>query len=68
MTPDPVLRARAMLGVAHRRGTPEELTAARRDLAAAVIEKTIRERLADAPPLTPEQAAKLAGLLLGGSR
>ncbi|MGF6823294.1 hypothetical protein M2317_002205 [Microbacterium sp. ZKA21] len=58
--------ARAQLGVATRfNASPEVLTAARRNLAEANIAKRITLELEKAPPLTSEQADRLAALLRG---
>ena len=66
-SPDPVLVARARLGNVSRLnvGTAAEVAAARRDLAAAMLERHGRE-VAAATPLTDSQRARLAALLLGG--
>ncbi len=45
----------------------EAIAAARADLRYAVAEKRIREIVDAAPPLTPEQAARLRALLPGPS-
>lgn len=44
---------------------PATIVEARRDLAEANIAAAVERALADAPPLTDEQAARLARLLLG---
>lgn len=59
----PVLTARAKLGAAARYGTPEEADGARRDLRAAKLEQAAREAAAALPPLTPEQACRIAAIL-----
>lgn len=64
---DPVLTARANIGVAKRLGTAEQLAGARRDLNAAKLERAIQTALAAAPPLTDQQRARLAQLLSGGA-
>lgn len=47
----------------HQPDNVAALTEARRDLAAANIERFIAETVAAAPPLSAEQRNKLAGLL-----
>jgi hypothetical protein len=59
-----ILKAKSRLGVAVRRGG--DVPAARRDLAAAKIEKAIRENVAAAPPLTKAQINRLSVILSGG--
>lgn len=49
----------------HGADSPEYLNA-KRDWAAQRLEDHIRNTLADAPPLTEEQARRLSGLLRGG--
>ncbi len=59
-------RAAAKAGAAVRwRG--DDVQTARRDLAAARIAAYVERVLADAPPLDPEQKARLALLLRGGA-
>lgn len=68
---DPVLKARSNLAVAHRatkNTPPERLGELRAELAAAKIERAIREAVEAAPPLTDEQRARLAAILTGGAR
>lgn len=60
-----VLVARSRLGVASRTGSTEDIQAARRDLAAANVEQYLQNALADAPPLTPHQRARLITLIGG---
>lgn len=61
-----VLKARAALGVASRRGDDEAATDARRDLAAAKIAAYIEKIVADAPPLTDEQRDRLSAIIGAG--
>ena len=61
-----VARTRSRVALAARRGTPDELAAAKRDHAAASIAAHIEKVTAAAPPLTEAQANRLAGLLRGG--
>lgn len=61
-----VLKARAALGVASRRGDDEAATDARRDLAAAKIAAYIEKVVADAPPLTDEQRDRLSAIIGAG--
>lgn len=56
-----ILKARAAVGVAARRGHNQE--PARRDLAAAKIEQFVQQTVASAPPLTTEQRDRIAALL-----
>lgn len=51
----------------HGAGSPAGIQAAQ-TLATALIEADIQRRLAAAPPLTDEQAERLADLLRGGRR
>ena len=67
---DPVLSARAAVAVASRRsrgGTadPAAIANARRELAAAKLERYVREVVAAAPPLTTEQRSRIAAILTG---
>lgn len=68
--PDPVLTARGRLAVASRcdRDDPVTLAAARRELTAAKLERHVREAVAAAPPLTPEQRDRIASILTGGAQ
>lgn len=61
-----VLRTRSRLGVAARRGDPEQITEAKRDHAAAKLTAYIEQTVAAAPPLTSEQRGRLATLLTAG--
>lgn len=61
-----VAQTRSRVAVAARRGTPDEVAEAKRDHAAAKIAAHIAKVVAEAPPLTPEQRDRLAGLLRGG--
>lgn len=64
-----VVRARNRLGNATSHGRPAaELEDLRRDLAAAKLEKAIQRIVAEAPPLRPEQAERIAALLWPASR
>lgn len=56
-------RARVAALSRDRRADDPKLLAARRDLASSNIEKAIRRNLEAAPPLTDEQADRLADLL-----
>ena len=58
-----VLKARSALGVASRRGNPEEVRKARRNLAAANIEAYVARVVSEAPPLTDDQKHRIASLL-----
>lgn len=60
-----VARTRSRIAVATRCGTPEDVTTARRDHAAATLADHIQRVVATAPPLTPEQTDRLSGLLRG---
>lgn len=53
-----------------RSRTPDdpELLAARRNLRAEKLADHIERQLAEAPPLTDEQRARLAAILVGGGR
>lgn len=61
--PSKVIQARSKVGVASRRGNPEQISNARRELAAAKLEAYVAAVLAEAPPLTPEQLDRIAVLL-----
>ncbi|MGW9716953.1 hypothetical protein, partial [Micrococcus aloeverae] len=61
-TPTPV-QARSALAHASRWGTPADVVAARRTLAAAKIAAYVSKVLDEAPPLTVEQRDHLTGLL-----
>ena len=61
-----VARTRSRVAVASRLGSPEDVAQARRDHAAAKLADTIERTVAAAPPLTPEQLDRLAGLLRAG--
>lgn len=58
-----VLKARSRIGVAARRGTPDDVADARRDLRAAKLEKAAREAAEALPPLTEDQARRIAQIL-----
>lgn len=61
------LNARARLGQAVRAGDQDAATEARRDLAEAKIAQYVAKVVAEAPPLGPDQRARLAALLNGGA-
>lgn len=58
-----VLQARAKLGAAARYSGPEATASARRDLRAAKLERSAREAAEALPPLTDEQARRIAAIL-----
>lgn len=60
-----VQHLRAVLANTCRRGTEEDILKVRRDLAFAKIQQYAERVVAEAPPLTDEQSARLAGLLGG---
>lgn len=62
-----VARTRALVAVAHRRGNPEEIACAQRDLAAAKLEDYIRRTVDAAPPLSESQRDRLVAVLRGSS-
>jgi len=67
MPTDPALAARSRYANACRNGaTPEQIVAARQDLAAAMLARAIAQALATATALRPEQRDKLALMLLRG--
>lgn len=67
--PDPVLSARARIGLAVSRQDAKAEYAARQEISAARVERAIRKALDEAPPLTDEARARLAALLsAGGSK
>ncbi|MDP9692684.1 UNVERIFIED_ORG: hypothetical protein J2X79_000213 [Arthrobacter globiformis] len=61
--PSKVLQARSKVGLASRRGNPEQIREARRELAAAKLEAYVAAVLAEAPPLNREQLDRIAVLL-----
>ena len=63
---DPVLAARAALGVAARRKDSAGVNTARRQLATAKIERAIRDGLAGPLTITDFDRERLAALLLAG--
>lgn len=58
-----VLKARSRIGVASRRGTPEDVAEARRDYRAVKLEQAAREAAEALPPLTDAQARRIAQIL-----
>ncbi|WP_439592392.1 hypothetical protein [Microbacterium sp.] len=60
-------RARVAAFTRSRAADDPDLVDARRDLAAANLEKHITRVVADAPPLTDAQRTRLASLLRGGA-
>lgn len=64
-TKSAVAQASGRLGYAraHHADDAERVAEAERDLAEARIARAIQERLADAPPLRPEQIDRLTALL-----
>lgn len=58
-----VRKARSRVGVAARRGTPEDLAVARRDYRAVKLEEAAREAAEALPPLTEAQARRIAQIL-----
>lgn len=58
-------RARIAALSRDRTADDPELVAARQNLKAARLEDHISQALADAPPLSEEQRARIAGLLVG---
>jgi hypothetical protein len=63
---DPVLVARSRVARAVQRQDAEDEYAGRQELAAAKLERAVREAIAAAPPLTPEKKQHIAMLLLTG--
>jgi len=61
-----VRRARLAALQRHHPDKPELTEAERRRFKVASAEKYVRQLVDDFPPLTPEQRARLAVLLLGG--
>lgn len=59
-TPLPIAKSR--LGNATKHGTPDEVLDARRDFKEAKIAAYVQRVLAEAPPLTDDQRARLAAL------
>jgi len=68
MSKNPVLSARGRYGaLMSRKDTPPEvLSAAKRDLAAVVLERHVQEVIADAPPLTDDQKNRIIAILMAG--
>ena len=68
--PDPVLQARSKLALLNRKNitsTSEQIADAKRDLAAAKLSAAVQKILADAPPLTDQQAQNIVALLMTGA-
>ncbi|WPU08102.1 hypothetical protein [Pseudarthrobacter oxydans] len=63
-----VLKARAAVGVAARRGDAPGLMKARRDLAAANIAQYIQRVVSEAPPLQDAQVDAITMLLRPGGK
>lgn len=64
--PDPVLSARGRLGRAHWKSSPPgSIDKARAELKTELLARDIAVALETAPPLTGEQRARLAMLLMG---
>lgn len=63
-SPNPY-QAGGRLTQAELRGSPEQIQAARANLAEARIAHAIQKNLATAPPLSKAQLARLRGLLRG---
>lgn len=64
-----VSRAKSRLATLSRKAvkaTPDEISAARADLAAAKIEAAIQNALANAPKLTDARRQRIVALLLAG--
>lgn len=61
----PITSARAKVAALSRSRTPDdpEFIEARRTLAAANLEQHVARVVAEAPPLSPEQADRIAALL-----
>jgi hypothetical protein len=59
-------RARLAANSRHHRDRPDLTEADRRVFKANAAEKYVRQLVDEFPPLTPEQRARLAVLLLGG--
>lgn len=66
MKVDPVLAARSELGLASRAKDEDRILAARRQLAAARIEREINAACNGNYPITDDQRRNLAALLAGG--
>ncbi|MFQ1000463.1 hypothetical protein [Modestobacter sp. SSW1-42] len=69
--PDPLMAARSRLANLHRAkggADPAAVTDAKRELKRLLLERDIKLALAEAPPLTADQRASLAALLVGGSK
>jgi hypothetical protein len=65
---DPVLVARSRVARAVQRGDAADEFTGRQELAAAKLERAVREAIAAAPPLTAEQKQNIAMLLLTGKK
>lgn len=68
MTAPTIKSRRAKVASFTRSREPDdpEFIAAKRDLAAAVLEKHVAEVVSKAPPLTPEQRDRIAAILRSG--
>lgn len=60
----PKAKSRLAVGIRLQKG-PEEIEAARADLAAAKLEAYVARVVAEAPPLSPDQIDRVAALLRG---
>lgn len=67
-TPPTVPKALSDIMVGRRLPDPAREAKGRRDLAEAKIAAAIDQALSVAPPLSPAQVRRLAGLLRGGAR
>lgn len=67
-TNNPVLKATGDHARACRNGDPAQIATARMALTEAKLVRAVNEALAAAPPLSPEQRERVAGLLTAGAK
>lgn len=64
--PNPVWSARGRLAVASRKGDHVAAAAAKVDLRVALLERSVREAMAESPALPLDERERVAALLVGG--
>ncbi|MEX5273165.1 hypothetical protein RF638_04340 [Kocuria sp. CPCC 205235] len=65
-TPNPVLAARGRLAIATRVGDTARAARARMDMRVALLERSVREAMAESPALPLEDRERVAAILVGG--
>lgn len=64
--PNPVWSARGRLAIATRVGDTARAAQARMDMRVALLERTVREAMAESPALPLDERERLAAILVGG--